>query len=223
MAWRKPGILRKLKVTLLPSGLRPRSILTGPFKGIRMEMDLQTESQIYAGLFERELYPAIRRLSKDVRTVVDIGAAHGEYTLYALLKTSAERVISIEPDPAMVEKLHHNLKLNALNQNRRLELCEKYIGAIDGANLVAADRLADWIQPPCFLKMDIEGGEAAVLRASAQRLLLVPELRWLIETHSQPLRKECESILASCGYTTTYIPQAWWRALIPELRGTQVG
>jgi|HubBroStandDraft_6_1064221.scaffolds.fasta_scaffold193626_2 predicted RNA methylase len=188
-----------------------------------MEMDLQNESQIYAGLFERELYPAIRRLAQDARTVVDIGAAQGEYTLYALLKTAAERVISFEPDPAIMEKLHRNLKLNALDPNGRLELCPKYIGVTDGADMVAADRLADWIQPPCFLKMDIEGAEAAVLRASLQRLLPAPGLRWLIETHSHSLQKECESILASCGYTTKYIPQAWWRAILPELRGTQVG
>lgn len=188
-----------------------------------MDLDLRNESQIYAGLFEREVYPAIHRLSKDVRTVVDIGAAQGEYTLYALLKTNAERVIAFEPDPRMIEKLHRNLELNTLERNGRLELCAKYIGAAEGADTVSADSLAEWIQPPCFLKMDIEGAEATVLRASLQRLLPAPGLRWLIETHSHALREECESILASCGYTTTYIPQAWWRTLLPELRGTQVG
>ena len=174
MAWRKSGVLSKVKGALLPSGLQTRSILTGPFKGIRMEIDLQSESQIYAGLFEREVYPAVRRLSKDVRTVVDIGAAQGEYALYALLKTAAERVISIEPDPAMIDKLHRNLQLNALDPNGRFELCAKYVGASEGANMLAADRLAEWIQPPCFLKMDIEGAEATVLRASAARLLPPP-------------------------------------------------
>jgi len=223
MAWRKPTLLRDIKAALVPSGSRPRTILTGPFKGIRMELDLQTESQIYAGLFERELYPVIRRLSKDVRTVVDIGAADGEYTLYSLLKTRAERVISIEPDPVMLEKLGRNLKLNALDQDSRLEIWAKYIGASDGDNMIGAERLCDRIQPPCFIKMDIEGAEGAVLRALSPRFLQGPGLRWLIEAHSHALRDECASVLASCGYTTRYISQAWWRTFIPELRGTQVG
>jgi hypothetical protein len=223
MAWRKPGVLRYLKTALLPTGRRPVTILTGPFKGIRMELDLQNESQIYAGLYEREVFSSIGRLSKDVRTVVDIGAAQGEYTFYSLMKTNAERVISFEPEPSMIARLGHNLKLNALDRNPRLEMCTKYVGSVDGDNTIGVEQLSSWIQPPCFIKMDIEGGEAEVLRACAERLLQGPGLRWLIETHSDALRKDCESILASCGYTTKYIPQAWWRALIPELRGTDVG
>lgn len=75
--------------------------------------------------------------------MVDIGAAQGEFTLYALLKTSAERVISIEPDQDMIDKLDRNLMLKALGRNRRLEKWAKYIGVADGSNMVGADRLAD--------------------------------------------------------------------------------
>ncbi len=222
MVWRKPTFLRDIKAALLPSGSGPRTILTGPFKGIRMELNLQDQSQIYAGLYEREVFPAIRRLSKDVRSVVDIGAANGEYTLYSLLKTRAERVISIEPDPAEIVKLDRNLKLNALDQDRRLEIWKKYIGPSDGDNMIGAERLCARIQTPCFIKMDIEGGEGAVLGALAPRFQ-GPGLRWLIEVHSSALREECESVFASCGYTSKYISQAWWRTFIPELRGTDVG
>lgn len=223
MAWRKSGILRKVKNALLPGGLHPRAILTGPFKGIRMEMNLHSEAQIYAGLFERELYPSIRALAAGVRTVVDIGAAHGEYTLFALLKTDAERVISFEPDPPMIDALHRNLKHNGLDRTSRLELCTKYLGVADDANTIAAIRLAERIEPPCFLKLDIEGGEGAVLRAASPGLLEKAGLRWLIETHSHALRDECNGILKSHGYTTTYIPQAGWRVVLPEMRGTEVG
>jgi hypothetical protein len=57
----------------------------------------------------------------------------------------------------------------------------------------------------------------------SHRLLPAPGLRWLIETDSYALRDECESILASSGYTTTHIAQAWWRTLVAELRDTEVG
>lgn len=222
MAWRKSNVLRDIKAALLPSGLGPRTILTGPFKGIRMELDLQGQSQIYAGLYEREVFSEIRRLAKGVRSVVDIGACDGEYTLYSLLKTRAERVIAIEPDQAMVDKLGRNLKLNALEQDSRLEIWAKYIGPSDGDNIIGAEHLCDRIQTPCFIKMDIEGVEGVVLRVLAPRLQ-GPGLRWLIEVHSHALRDECESVLASCGYTTRRISQAWWRTFVPELRGTEVG
>jgi FkbM family methyltransferase len=224
MAWRKNSTLAGvIKRALLPSGIQTRAILTGPLRGIRMELDLQTQGQLYAGLCEREIFPVLKRFSKGVRSAVDIGAAYGEYTLYAVLKTDAERVIAFEPEPGLWEQLQRNLELNGINQSSRLELHMKFLRGSAAADSVAADSLADWIQPPCLVKMDIEGGEVEVLRAAAPRLLAVPGLRWLIETHGDERRVACESILSAAGYTTRYIPQAWWRFLLPELRGTTVG
>ena len=59
--------------------------------------------------------------------------------------------------------------------------------------------------------MDIDGGEVGVLRAAAKRLLGVPGLRWIIETHSLELERECVSILGiTAGYSMTIIQKAWW-------------
>jgi hypothetical protein len=223
MAWRKSGLLRLIKNAVVPSGSKPRVILTGAFKGIRLDLDLRSNSQMYAGFFERELYSDLARLSRGIRTAVDIGAAHGEYSIYALLKTGAARVIAFEPDPAFIPQLHRNLQLNGLEQNPRFELQTKYLGSVATTDTISADSLADWIQPPCLLKMDIEGGELDVLRASMTRLLSVQGLRWIIEAHSEAIREESLSILKSSGYKTKFIPQAWWRFLLPELRGTKVG
>jgi hypothetical protein len=76
VAWRKSGLISGVKRAIVPAGARPRSILTGPFRGIRMNLDLQRDSQIYAGLYEREIFPEVHRLAKGIRTMVDIGAAH---------------------------------------------------------------------------------------------------------------------------------------------------
>ena len=211
-------ILRTLKNAIVPAGRRPRRIMTGPFKGICMDLDLRTESQIYAGLFERELHPALWRLSRGIRSAVDIGAAHGEYTLFALMKTNAERVISFEPDDKMLSQFHLNLRLNGLEGDKRWELHSKFLADREGPQSIDANDLAAWIRTPCLVKMDIDGGEAAVLRSCVRRVLPTPDTRWIIETHSLDLENECISLLRASGYTTTIIPNASWRSILPEQR-----
>lgn len=220
MAWRKnSSIAGIIKTTVLPSGIQPRAILTGPLRGIRMELDPQAESQMWLGLAERELSPLLKPLSSGIRSAVDVGAALGEYTLFLLLKTSAERVFSFEPLEDLVPRLRHHLELNGLKDDRRLELHPKFLRSFNSDDSVSADTLAQWIQPPCFIKMDIEGGELEVLRASS-RILAMPDIRWLIETHSDDLHRECEALLKSSGYKTRHIQHAWWRGFLPELRRT---
>jgi hypothetical protein len=46
----------------------PRTIVSGPFRGIRMNLDLSYQTQIYLGLFERETHPWLKRLSKEITT-----------------------------------------------------------------------------------------------------------------------------------------------------------
>ena len=146
------------------------------------------------------------------------GAGYGEYTIFALTKTSAKRVIAFEPNPAVWEELRHNLRINGLENDSRIALHLKYLGSAEGPGTIAASRLADWIVPPCLIKLDIDGGEGEVMRASAPKLLSAPGLRWIIETHSAELERECITILEAAGYAITIAPNAWWRAIIPELR-----
>ena len=210
------SLLRTIKV-VLPVGRRPRTILFGPFRGVRLTLELQTQSQIYLGLFERETFPWLRRLSRGIRSAVDIGAAYGEFTLYFLMKTGAERVISFEPNPELIETLRGNVRLNGLEGTSRLELCPKFLGGAGGPDHATPAWLATRVLTPCLLKMDIDGGEAEVLRSAAE-LLSLADVRWLVETHSLDLEKECVAILESFGYSVTIVRNAWWRAIIPEQR-----
>jgi hypothetical protein len=69
------------------------------------------------------------------------------------------------------------------------------------------------------VKIDVDGGEVSVLK-SAPHLLKMPQMRWLIETHSAELEKECRELLTAYGYQTIVIPNAFWRIIIPELRNS---
>jgi predicted RNA methylase len=84
-----------------------------------MELDLMCQTQLYLGLFERELYKWVAKLSTDINTAIDIGAGEGEYTLQLLAKTSAKKVFAFEPSPSNRARLITNLELNGIARDAR--------------------------------------------------------------------------------------------------------
>jgi hypothetical protein len=40
----------------------------------------------------------------------------------------------------------------------------------------------------------------------------------IVETHSRDLEENCIKYLSGLGYSSKVIPNAWWRAIVPELR-----
>ena len=72
-------LLSYLKTKIVPSGIRPLTILYGPFRQITLELSLQTEMQMYLGLFEKEIHPWIEALTCNIATAIDAGAAYGKY------------------------------------------------------------------------------------------------------------------------------------------------
>jgi hypothetical protein len=206
-----------LKNLVVPAGRKPRRIVFGPFQGITMALSLRHQTQIYLGLFEREVHPWLVRLSRAIHTAIDIGADSGEYTLYFAMRTNAARVLAFEPNPESLPQLQENLKLNSLAESSRLELSTAMVGESDGADKVSLDSLAGSMQLPCFIKMDVDGAEAEILKGAAT-LNGLGGVRWLIETHSKSLESQCLEQLKAAGFETRIIRNAWWRTLIPELR-----
>jgi hypothetical protein len=206
-----------VKNLVVPEGRKPRRIVFGPFKGITMDLSLRHQTQIYLGLFEREVHTWLGRLSRGIHTAIDIGADSGEYTLFFLRRTNAARVLAFEPNPEALPLLRENLKLNSLAESSRLELPTAMVGDSDGAGKVSLDSLAGSMQLPCFIKMDVDGAEAEILRGAAT-VNGLGGVRWLIETYSKSLECQCIEQLKAAGFETRIIRNAWWRVLIPELR-----
>jgi len=182
-----------------------------------MHLDLASDSQTYVGVAERELASHFEDLSRDIRAAVDVGGSVGFYTLFLLTKTPAERVFCFEPDRGSFDKISSNLRLNGLEGDPRLRFVNKFVGSKDGDDQVSLDTFADEIVAPCLVKIDVEGAEVEVLNG-ARRLLARAGIRWIIETHSAALERECMEILRGAGLTHQIVDKAWWRAILPELR-----
>src|SRR4029077_4709781 len=93
----KMRLLSYLKTKIVPSGIRPLAIRYGPFRQITLELSLQTEMQMYLGLFEKEIHSWLEALTSNTATAIDAGAGYGEYTVFFLMKTNADAVYAFEP------------------------------------------------------------------------------------------------------------------------------
>lgn len=212
-----PGLLSPVKMLLVRAGKRPRTIQSGAFRGLRLELDLTYECQTWLGIAEREVQGWLRWLSASIGTGMDIGAAAGEYALYFLSKTSAHRVWAFEPQASAMDQLRHNLSLNGFAEHSRINLFRSSVGTKSDGDHCTLDSFARFIVQPCLVKIDVDGGERDVL-AGAGELLGHRQTRWLIETHSQELEADCQQLLRKAGFTTVLVPNAWWRCLLPEQR-----
>jgi hypothetical protein len=219
--WRKVTdmafILSAIKDWLVPSGTKPRSIQFGAFKGLRMNLDLRNQTQAWLGLAEREVFACLRAFSRLAKTGIDIGAADGEYTLFFLSQPNFKYVLAFDPSERFPAVLSANLALNGFNGALRSKLIKKYVSNSEDDNHCTLDSFAIDLEGPCVVKIDVDGGEGAVLQG-APKFLDRKDVSWIIETHSLDLERECEQILSAKGFSTKVIKNAWWRAVIPEHR-----
>lgn len=214
-------LLSAVKKRLLPAGPKPRRIRTGAFRGLTMNLDLHTQTQVWLGLAEREVFPYLARFLEHAVTALDVGAAEGEYTLAFLARPGVRRVYAFDPAPWFPAACMANLALNGLDRDPRVTLVPCFVGDRDGDHdgdrWCTLDAAAPDAPGPCLIKIDVDGGEESVLRG-AGRFLDRPDTSWIIETHSADLERICQSLLHARGFTTAVIRNAWWRLVLPEQR-----
>ena len=178
-----------------------------------MYLDLQSQLQRLLGLDERELMQPMRELIARSRTLVDVGANDGYYTL-AFLGSHADLIVSCEPGPAW-EQIVGNAKANGYLVGDRFQIIRDAIGNSEGC--VPLAELVRGKAEPIFVKVDVDGSEHDVLQ-SAEGCLAGMDLSWIVEIHSNELEQACLDWLRQHEFKTRIIDHAWWRVFIPELR-----
>ena len=151
--------------------------------------------------------------------VWDLGAHFGYITLAAARRAGANgQVCSFEPSRSNRWFLQRHVKWNRLRNTTVYDLA---VGSVDGTTTFGGESssqlhklgggndrvevrtiptlLRDGLPAPTFLKIDVEGAEADVLRAGLQSLQ--PHTRMLIEVHNKNAFDECLAMLRSAGYT----------------------
>jgi hypothetical protein len=196
---------------LLPREQKPQRVLTGLFRGLVFNMDVRDHTQFFLGLYERETYSWVRRLTRGIKSGIDVGARWGEFSIFLSKKTSAEKILAFEPAPLYRDDLLHNLALN--NCAETVQPYYRYLGRETQGNVERLDDYCATLDSPVFLKIDVDGLELDVL-TGGEKLFRTKETRMLLETHSIQLENDCIKYLRAAGFQTRLIKHAWWRGLL---------
>jgi FkbM family methyltransferase len=158
---------------------------------------------------EHESFKYIEQL-KENELVIDIGANIGYYAIPSAKKAHRGKVFAIEPVKSNFQKLVENFELNYLvnysahrlaigekNEEKKINIYEKKNWSSFNSNLpakiirhekVKVQTLDSFIaenllQPPTFIRMDVEGYELPILLGAEKLLKSDEKMKIMIEIH----------------------------------------
>jgi FkbM family methyltransferase len=216
------GRAARLPLRVIPKGAR-LPILQGRLRGKRWIVGSGTHG-CWLGSYEYEKRRLFERTVTEGSTVFDIGANVGFYTLLAfVLVGQTGGVVAFEPVPRNLEYEH--LRLNRVGNVRVIEAAvaeqegaarfdpgpHSSMGHLSprgvlGVRTIGLDEtiVTGGLPVPDYLKIDVEGAEAMVLRG-ARGVLAEHRPTIFLSTHGPEVHRECVDLLSSIGYRLTAI------------------
>jgi SAM-dependent methyltransferase len=182
-------------------GHEPHTVLAGPARGVRMCLNLESQTQTWVGMYEIELNRHLRRLCRPGTTCLDVGGGRGYHALLFAHLAQAP-VVTFEPSRRALALLRASLDLNP-SLRHLVTVVPEMAGD-------AGVRVDDWCAEhdfePGLLKVDVDGGELDVLQ-SAEATLLRNGPPVVLETHSLELERDCGALLQGLGYRVRIVNQ----------------
>lgn len=206
--------LSAIKNAVFKPGPQMREVKFGLLKDINLQIDFKSQTQVYFGLYETETFAFTRVAAARADWLVDIGAGAGELALYFMKLHGAHTVHAFEPLQGQRDVFAGNLVANGWKPSD-VSLSDKFVGA--GVGSVALDAMGLDLGKRGFVKIDVDGAEIDVLN-SGPELLRSGAADFLVEVHSKELEEQCLERFKAHGYKVDIIPNAWWRAMVPERR-----
>lgn len=216
------GALARWPLKLIPPSAN-LPILQGKLRGKRWIAGSHTHG-CWLGSYEYDKRVAFENMIDKGSVVFDIGAHVGFYTLLASALVGPEgKVFAFEPLQRNVAFLRQHL---AINHVLNVTVIEGVVSDCDGSacfsegsgnamgsiapngaltvTAVTVDRLleARTVPVPDYMKIDVEGGELAVLRGS-RRLLTEHRPTLFVATHGVDIHRSCCELLRTLGYALT--------------------
>lgn len=216
----RSGLISKAKNKLVRGGHGTYVVPLGLYRGLRLNLDLQSNFQIFTGFCELETHRYLHKWT-DYRWAIDVGAGVGELSLFILKhKPNIRRIFAVEPNKAEVRHMKLNFQLNPDLDVTKMAIVERPVGTGEKPGELRLDQLG--LEPestPGLIKIDVDGYEIDVLKG-ASNILRWPNIDLLIETHSMSLEDRSIELLQNFGFATKVIKNGWYRRFIPEQRPT---
>ena len=191
--------LRPLRDALMRPG-RVVRVPIGMAAGVRLEIDANGSVHTYLGTAELELARHVRRAATPGAVCFDVGGHDGWYAMIFASLTGAP-VVSFEADADAVARMRRNLSRNPSLQPL-VEVRHEMVGEDTVDRLVSSGE----VPVPRLLKVDVDGGEVAVLTGAA-RVLAEHRPHVIVETHTPGLEHDCAELLAAAGYRPVVVTQ----------------
>lgn len=212
------GRIARLPLNAIPDSALVR-ILVGPLRGAIWIRGAATH-KCWLGIYEFRKARAFARSVNPGNIVFDIGANVGFYTILAARLVGCDgEVVAFEPLPRNIKFLRQHTRLNHLENvtvvgaavaevagaTRFSESTSFLQGYLDSQGELEVEAIAidSFVaargRPPDVMKIDVEGGELAVLRG-AERVLKSARPTIFLATHEEKLHAKCCSYLDRLGY-----------------------
>lgn len=204
------SLKESVKSKILPAGSTQRRLRIGVPRGIVMDIDFQSQSIVYLGLYEVELSKHFKAICKPGLVCWDIGASVGYYSLL-MAKLTGASVVAFEPDESAMGTFHRNMNSNP-SLAATVTLVPAFVSSKPkGEGVVSIDSFVSvsGAVPPDVLKIDVEGAEFDVLEGGQDTIIRVlPSI--ILEVHSIELETLCLSFLTACGYNPKVVSARRW-------------